>query len=199
MILDQHTSVRSSPGTVPVAQLNALTGRHWPVAVGLLRPFRTLGDAGQEEDEDRVAVRATLDVLRGATEQVSIVVVGSCRDVAAAYNADPSVFEKKVGRLVIFAGDASARGFVENNVALDPLAFVRLMSSGLPIRWVPCFDGGMWNAGSRSSFVQVEQAKLFPDDLPEPLMKYFAYMLHKESTDLSATFPGRCHLMTEPY
>lgn len=150
-------------GAVPVSQLNAITGRSWQVdsqgaAAGILRALQ-------------------------ASERVVVVIAGSCQDVAAAYDTDPGLFHDKAERLVVFAGDASAAGYVEYNVGLDPLAFLRLMGSGLPIRWVPCFDGGPWQAGTRSSFVRAEQAELFPADLPAPVLRYFSYMAHKATGD----------------
>ncbi len=182
VILDRNTSVGATPGFAPVAQLNALTGHAWPARDGLIAPLRTPRDQGAEGN-DNEASAAVLDVLRSADRRVAVVSVGSCRDIAAAYNSDPELFHERIERLVVFAGEASMPGFVEHNVGLDPFAYVRLMGSGLPIRWVPCFDGGPWQAGVHSSFVQVPQADLLPPDLPTPLLRYFLYMVRRETSD----------------
>lgn len=155
----------SIPGVIPVSQLNAITGRSWQAATGLPAP------------------RSILAALHDAGRPVVIVTTGSCRDVAAAYNLDPDLFAARVERLVVFAGDASATGFVENNVRLAPFAFLQLMGSGLPVRWVPCFDGGLWQAGTHSSYVRAAQADLFPSDLAGPLLRYFSYMLSRATDD----------------
>ena len=181
VILDQHLAIGAVPGMAPITQLNALTGRRWPASDGLPKPLRSLSDRGDDQAGDRDAVTAVLNALRHS--KASVIIVGSCRDIAAAYNSDPGLFHERIERLVIFAGEASLPGAVEYNVGLDPLAFVRLMGSGLPIRWVPCFDGGPWQAGRHASFVQVPQALLLPSDLPPPLIRYFVYMARRETSD----------------
>ena len=182
VILDQHVSIGATPGAAPIAQLNALTGRRWPAVDGFPRPLHDLSDRGDRQPRDRDAVIAALNVLR-RNQRVSVVIVGSCRDIGAAYNNEPALFHDRVERLVIFAGEASLPGVVEYNVGLDPFAFVRLMASGLPIRWVPCFDGGPWQTGRHASFVQVPQARLLPPDLHPALIRYFVYMARREQGD----------------
>lgn len=177
VVLDTHTSSGGGGGGwIPATQMNHMTGQHWLTRGGISTPLRTMQD--RSDGMNWVDARdQILQTLRDATEPVTIVIIGSSRDIAAAYNVDPTLFHNKVGRLLIFAGDGSAPGFVENNVALDPYAYLRLMGSGLPIRWVPCFDGGPWQAGTRSSFVQTEQRNVLPLDLPRALLRYFTYRL----------------------
>jgi len=71
---------------------------------------------------------------------------GSLRDIAAAFNREPALLREKVARLYLNTGHAG--GDKEWNVGLDPHAYVRVMRSGLPIYWVPCFGphgyGSLW-------------------------------------------------------
>lgn len=143
----------------------AITGTSWPTAGG---------PAG---------VDLLLDTLAAVDESVTIITVRGLDQLADAYRRDPDLFHAKIERVVVFAGDPADRAPVEYNVALDPVAFVTVMSSGLPIRWVPSFDGGLWQAGTRSSFVQTDQAALLPASLPDPVERFLSYRLAAATTD----------------
>lgn len=82
---------------------------------------------------------------------MTVITVGSLRDLAAAFNREPDLFRKKVSRLMIFIGEASAPT-LEWNVGLDPHAFICIMNSGLPVWWVPCFDGGNFKNKGNASY-----------------------------------------------
>ena len=149
IVLDQGALQVSRPGSIPVTQLNALTGRHIPAAIGLASKLASPTDPGLDQpDQFQGGVRLILDTLRAATQRVDIIAVGSMRDLTAAFNREPELFRQRAGRLLLFIGEASDPDFREHNVSLDPHAFVGLMRSGLDLYWVPCFDGGLWrNAG----------------------------------------------------
>lgn len=79
---------------------------------------------------------------------VRVVTLGALTSLAALMRRAPALVREKVASVTVFAGDASPGSPVEHNVSLDPAAFVTVMTSELPIRWAPCFDGGPWRAGT---------------------------------------------------
>jgi hypothetical protein len=120
--------------------------------------------------------------LREARAPVMIATVGSVRDVVAAFNREPEMFRAKLGKLLVFIGEASDTNLVEYNVGLDPQAYVGLMRSGLPVYWAPCFDGGLWQNHGHASFWQARHADLLRGASPA-LVQYFIYALEKETAD----------------
>lgn len=181
IILDQGGKQDRKPGKIPVEQLNALTGRDVPWSVGLSEPLKTSDDeALDEEDKYQAGVGLILDVLEKAEEPVTIITVGSLRDVAAAFNRRPDLFRDHVSRLMLFLGEASA-GTEEWNVGLDPNGFIRIMDSGLPIWWIPCFDGGNFKNKGNASFWKTSQADLLKYS-SDRVMNYFIYALLKEDS-----------------
>ncbi|MCJ7679851.1 MAG: nucleoside hydrolase, partial [Candidatus Aminicenantes bacterium] len=163
IVLDQGKRQNHSPGRIPVEQMNALTGRDVPFAVGLSDPLKTPDDtaAGQGEEYQN-GVELIIRALEKSTSPVTFITVGSLRDTAAAFNRRPDLFRKKVTRLMIFIGEASA-GTREWNVGLDPNAFIRIMNSGLPVWWAPCFDGGNFKNKGKASYWTADQAELLRD------------------------------------
>ncbi len=124
-MLDQGALQVSRPGSIPVAQLNALTGRNIPTAIGLASKLASPTDPGLDQPEPfQGGVRLILDTLRSATRRVDIIAVGSMRDLAAAFNREPELFRQRAGRLLVFIGEASDPDFREHNVNLDPHAYV---------------------------------------------------------------------------
>lgn len=190
IILDQGARQLQQPGRVPVSQLNHLSGRTVPVAIGLATRLKSPADAALDQpSEFQGGVRFILDTLRAAPQPVAIATVGSVRDVVAAFNREPTLFRHKVATLVCFIGEASKVEFVEYNVELDPQAYIGLMRSGLPVYWVPCFDGGLWQNRGHASFWQAQHGDLLLGAVPG-LLQYFIYALEKERSDPIA-FLGR--------
>ena len=87
---------------------------------------------------------------------IDIVSVGSLTPIAALLDRNPDVLRAKVRQVLIIAGNARPSDISEHNVRLDPEAFLRVMSSDLPIRWVPAFDGQDYAAGSSSFTVTTD-------------------------------------------
>jgi hypothetical protein len=87
-----------------------------------------------------------------------------------------------VDRLLVFIGEASEPAFREYNVGLDPHAYVGLMRSGLPVWWVPCFDGGLWQNRGHASFWKASHRDVLQGVSPS-LMQYFIYALEHEQTE----------------
>ncbi|MCP5524714.1 MAG: hypothetical protein H7A46_24570 [Verrucomicrobiales bacterium] len=183
IVLDQGQRQLARPGSIPVSQLNALTGRQVPTAIGLATKLTSPGDKALEQpDPFQGGVRMILDTLRGATGRVDIIAVGSVRDLMAAFNREPGLFREQAGRVLVFIGEASDPAFREYNVTLDPHAYVGLMRSGLNLYWVPCFDGGLWYNAGHASFWQATHADLLGSAPPE-LVQYFIYALEKGTAD----------------
>ncbi|NLH15639.1 MAG: hypothetical protein GX455_03565 [Phycisphaerae bacterium] len=183
IILDQGRRQQKQPGSVAVQQMNTITGRNVPWEIGLADPLANLEDTGANQAKEyQGGVERILKILTESDRPVSIITVGSVRDVAAAFNRQPDLFHKKVGRLMIFIGEASNPGLIEYNVSLDVQAFRRVMESGLPIYWVPCFDGGLWQNRGRASYWKTTQAELL-GEVSKRAMNYFIYALTHSKED----------------
>lgn len=126
------------PGFVPVAQLSYLLGRAIPVAAGPLEPLRHPGDTAKDRQIwEQAGIELLLQIVRSASQPVTITMVGSARVLAAAFNRDPALMREKV-RCVFLNAGTSAGTHDEWNVGLDRFAFTDLWKSGLPIHWYPC-------------------------------------------------------------
>ena len=78
------------PGGVPAAQMNMITGRLIPKAVGLGVGLKSPTDDGLDQPStSQSGVYLILNVLRQSDKPVTITIVGSARDLAAAYNREP--------------------------------------------------------------------------------------------------------------
>jgi hypothetical protein len=187
IVLDQGKRQEQSPGRIPVEQMNSLTGRNVPFAVGLGDPLKAPDDpAADQEMKYQGGVSLIIEALESAPSPVTFITVGSLRDTAAAFNRRPDLFREKASRLMIFIGEASA-DTLEWNVGLDPHAFVCIMNSGLPVWWVPCFDGGNFKNRGKASYWTADQAELLRDT-PDELMNFFIYALLKKSSPDSLGF-----------
>ncbi|MFQ5484958.1 MAG: nucleoside hydrolase [Desulfobacterales bacterium] len=183
IILDQGAKQEKRPGKIPIQQLNHLIGRDVPYEIGLSRPLRSPSDHALTEPEKyQKGVNLIIRVLRDSPKPVSIITVGSLRDVAAAFNRERELFKRKVKKLIIFIGDAQG-AFKEYNVSLDPKAYSRIMNSGLPVYWVPSFDGGLWKNRGNASFWRANQAELLKN-VSGSLANFFIYaLLRKNEND----------------
>jgi hypothetical protein len=183
VILDQGRLQGERPGTVAVSQLNRITGRNVPTTNGLAEKLREPGDKGLDQPPQfQRGVELILTTLRQSPTPVAITAVGSMRDVTAAFNREPDLFRRKVEKLMVFIGEAKDAKFREYNVTLDPQAYIGLMRSGLPIYWVPCFDGGLWKNEGHASFWRAKHEDLLKQVRPQ-VMQYFIYALEREKSD----------------
>lgn len=183
IILDQGKKQQERPGAVPISQLNAMTGRNIPYAIGLAEKLERPEDKGEQQSAvHQKGIETILAVLRESPAPVTIIAVGSLRDVAAAYNREPELVRKKMHRLYAFIGEAQAK-FQEYNVGLDVNAYRCIMNAGLPVYWVPCFDGGIWVNEGNASFWQAKHEALLAD-AADPLLNFIIYMiLRKDKSD----------------
>ena len=178
VILDLGERQAGRPGRIPLEQMMHITGRKVPYAVGLNRSLRSPADAARDADERfQAGIRLILSVLGNSRDKVVIHTGGSCRDVAAAFNREPKLLAEKVRAVYIDIGTGPDGVQDEYNVKLDPLAYLRLLQSGLPIYWCPCFGRQGY-----ATFYEADQARLL-GDCSEPLRNYFVYCLTKSPAD----------------
>jgi hypothetical protein len=183
VVLDQGRKQLARPGRVPVAQMNHITVRNVPTAIGLAEPLKSPDDKALGQPAPfQAGVDLILRTLRDSPRPVCISAVGSLRDVVCAFNREPGLFRANVRMVLVFIGEASDPKFHEYNVTLDPQAFVGLMRSGLPVYWVPCFDGGLWQNKGHASFWRASHRALLRKAAPD-VLQYFLYALEKETAD----------------
>jgi hypothetical protein len=172
-------SQKTSPGEIPVKQMLRLTGRKVPYAIGLATRLSSPNDPGLAQPaEEQAAVAMMLDVLRRSPEKVVLMTTGSVRDVAAALNREPELLRAKVKCLYMAIGDPHCDEEYEYNVQLDPQAYVRVLQSGLPICWCPCFDGGLWKRGEYTTYWKFTQRDVL-ETAPVGLQNWFIFALTK--------------------
>jgi hypothetical protein len=193
IILDQGEEQAIAPGRIPVEQIEALTGRKVPYATGLGTALRYPEDKGLNQfPHYQGAVELILRVLRDSEQKVAFTICGSARDVVAAYNREPELFRQKVARLYFSDGNNDG-GDLQWNPLVDPQAYIRLMTSELPVYWCPAF-------GRNDTVADMAAGKLKPDEyrvywafrqsdvfaeLPAPLQNYFLYALDRKDPNLS--------------
>jgi hypothetical protein len=183
VILDGGRRQLQAPGAIPLSQLMAIAGRRVPFAIGLGDPLKGPTDDGRGQPPDlQAGVELILRALRDADRPVTIITVGSLRDVAAAYNREPGLFRAKVGRLYSSIGNAWGVQD-EYNASLDPTAFRRVVEADLPFYFVPCFGVGGPNAGGwgtpqggYGSYWAFQQRAVL-DRVSPALRAYFVYAL----------------------
>jgi hypothetical protein len=174
--LGEHQAPR--PGRPAVEQMFHITKRNVPNAVGLDKRLRSLDDKAIDERETfQGGVQLILSLLRASNERVVIHTAGSCRDVAAAFNREPELFRKKVKAIYVEAGNGPDGKQDEYNVMLCPLAYLRLLESGLPVYWCPCFGKQGYQ-----TYYQVDQTQVVAA-CTQPVQNYFVYCLSKSKED----------------
>ncbi len=183
VVLDQGRKQLERPGRIPVSQMNKITGRNVPTVIGLADLLKCPDDQALDQPAQfQGAVELIVRTLRASARPVCIATAGSVRDVVCAFNREPGLFRTNVAMVLAFIGEASEVKFQEYNVGLDPQAFVGLMRSGLPVYWVPCFDGGLWQNRGHASFWRASQRALLEKAAPE-VIQYFIYALEKETAE----------------
>ncbi len=169
------------PGFIPMIQLNYLFNRGVPFAVG---PFGSM-----KSPDDRMldapgfqqqGVELILKTLKESPEKIELLVFGSARAVAVAYNRDPDLFKAKLKMLHLCAG-ASSPDFQEWNVALEPHAIVCLLRSSLPIAIYPCATkDGPLAYGPNNGYWKLPDLR-FIEKMNPRLRSYLAYAFERSS------------------
>ena len=175
----------NAPDVLAVAQLNYLTGKAVPVAVGAPR----LVAPGQFDNPAAADAlngpRTLLRWLRESPGPTAIHVLGSCRDVALASQLDPELFRRKCRAIYLNAGsgspDAEIAKKLEWNVRIDREAYVAIFQIPCPIYWMPCFENATPVRELRcvvaryGTFFKVHQGDVMAVLSPR-VRNYFAYM-----------------------
>ena len=170
VVIDTGERGKDRPGVLPVKQMMHITGKTVPIATGLIANVKHQGDtATGRPAAAQAAIELILKVLRESDKHVTIFTTGSLRDVAAAYNRQPDLLKRKVGRIYINVGHSA--GGPEHNVNLDRHAYVRILGSPLPVYWVPCFGGDGY-----LSHWHFRQGDVL-DAAPLPVQNFFVYCL----------------------
>jgi hypothetical protein len=177
-------------GIIPVLQLNYIFDRNVRFGMGPFSPMKSPGDGMREvANFQQQGVELILEVLRESDEPVHIVSFGSARPVAVAFNREPALFHSQVKRIHLSAGTAS-KGYElgnsrshneipggEWNVALDPIAFSRLMQSDLPIAIYPCATkDGAYELGNYNTYWKLPNLH-FVRQMQPKLQRYLDFAL----------------------
>lgn len=179
IVLDADPNGKHKSALCAIEQITALTGRKIPFATGLTRRLDSPEDTGEDRPaEEQAAVKLILDVLSEAEQPVTVFTTGSLRDMAAAYNREPALFKKKVGRFYLNIGWVGLKQ--EWNVGLDADAYVRILTCDLPLFWCPCFGEDNWQ-----TYWKFRQGEVLTTQ-SAPVQNFFLFMLERldpEKTD----------------
>jgi len=181
VLLDQGERQSKGSGRVALDQMSRLTGRPIVSAIGLSQKLKSPSDTGLDQPTRlQGAVELLLRTLRESRDPVTIIQVGSSRDIVAAFNREPALFRGRVRAIYSNIGNA-APGGQEWNVKLDPYAYVGLLRSGLPVYLAPCFPKDSPHA---SFWTLTSFGEVF-DGAPLALQSFFLYAFLKvDPTDL---------------
>ena len=167
------------PGIIPVNQLNAIFDETVPYGTTPFHPMKSPDDKLLDAPKyQQQGIDLILRTLKEADEKIDILIFGSLRSVAAAYNREPALLAEKVNRIHISAGSTSS-DFLEWNINLDNQAAVCLYKSKLPIYIYPCAgDIGPFDLSQYNSYWSLENMA-FIKDMVWPLKSYLQYALTK--------------------
>lgn len=166
--LTRHPSINAAPslerGWGTIRRLEAAYGTTIPLIIGSSKRFAPKGDPP--------AVADTLHKTIRSLAPVTVVLTGTARDLAWTLWAYPELVSEGLIRSVwVMAGDAELSlqvpAFPEWNAAADPAALSFVIGSGVPIVWIPCFDGGTWQNRGRASHFVARNGELFDGVDPE--------------------------------
>jgi hypothetical protein len=178
---------RCNPDIAAVAQMNLITGKYVPVAVGSGLPMKSRDDVQEYAPVvEHYGVGMVLDVLRKSPEPVVINILGSSRDIAIAGKKAPELFKAKCAGIYLNAGTGSPKmnpaSKLEYNVTLDKYAFAAIFDLPCPVYWMPCFEEleSDWQQkvceyGTHYRFRQDQ----ILSHLSDAVQNYFAYMFGK--------------------
>jgi len=198
------------PGFIPVLQLNYLFGRNVPCGVTPFQAMKSPGDKMLDAPPfQQQGVELLLKTLRESREKVEVLLFGSARAAAVAYNREPDLMRAKVGRVHLCAG-ALSPDFLEWNVMLDQHAFVCLLRSDLPVAIYPCATkAGPFAYGPHNGFWRLPDLK-FVARMDPRLQAYLAFAFTRSTrmdflraveqappAEVLNTFIGRAHNVWE--
>ncbi|GAA0121930.1 MAG: nucleoside hydrolase [Clostridium argentinense] len=184
VLIDNVPKIRlnhGDPSIYAVNQLNYLTGKYIPVAIGTKnRSSMVKMNNYTTKNHEFAAVNMIKDILEASKEKVIIQIVGSCKDVSIAINLFPDIFEKKCKAIYLNAGTANPNSKTEYNVSLDSKAFSTVFNAKCPIYWLPSHENfhEPYNIERHGTFYKFKQGDVLPF-LSEKIQKYFIYSLGK--------------------
>lgn len=173
-----------NPDTAAVAQMNFITGRAVPVAVGSSLPLKSRNDMQTyASPTDHHGVKLILDVLRKSPRPVVINILGQSRDVAIAGKKAPDLFASKCAAIYLNAGTGTptmnSASKLEYNVTLDKFAYAAIFDLPCPIYWMPCFEDmetrRQRDVREYGTHYKFRQSDILPH-LSDMVQNYFAYM-----------------------
>ncbi|MEG6614272.1 hypothetical protein V6C42_15630 [Pseudoclostridium thermosuccinogenes] len=184
VVIDYPPIVFGDPSIQAVNQLNYITGKYVPVAVGTSEAMTACKDYSPCRGfvPEFSGVNLILDTLEKSESGVIIHIVGSCRDVAIASKINPSLFKEKCKAIYLNAGASSPDSEPEYNVGLDPYSYSCIFGIDCPIYWMPCFEHAPkapeweFKMGQYGTFYKFEQGEILPY-LSEKMQNYFIYAL----------------------
>lgn len=183
--MPQYLDRVMQPGIPALRQMFELAGREVPHAIGMHEPLETPDDDARERaDSQQKGVELILATLRASDEKVVIFCTGSLADVAAAYNREPALLRAKLRALYVNGGIGPDGIQEEYNVRCDQNAFLRVMTSELPLVWFPCFGREEY----RSYFRVTDEAMISAS--PPKLQRFFVYALARSTDDPLAFLQG---------
>jgi len=179
------------PGYSAVEQLNYIFRRNVPYGVGPFSPMKCKDDKMEYISEyENKGLDLLKEILEQSPEPVTLVSFGSLRILAVANNRYHDLLKSKVKEIHISGGTSNNHpGFLEWNVALDTIAFVSVMESGLPVNIYPCAAGvvkkedeSKFNAfvkDNNNTFYLLSSLN-FVNSFPDRLKNYIQYALNRE-------------------
>lgn len=184
VLIDYPPPQFGDPAIQSVNQMNYMTGKSVPVAVGTpdafdanhIRAGANAGNAG---------VNMLLNALRDARRPAHIHIVGSCRDVAIAARLAPGLFRDNCAAIFLNAGSSAPDGVPEYNVAVDPASYRAIFDVACPVYWMPCFERAPsatqpFALGEYGTYYHFDQSEILPH-LAEDVQNMFLYALGKSS------------------
>lgn len=175
-------------GIIPILQLNYTFDKSIPWAIGPMSMMLSEEDKMLSiPDFEQHGIELFLQILREVPEKIEIMITGSGRIMAVAYNREPELVKEKVSKIYLIAGTAAPdykTGKDEGanmipggewNVALDVFAFTRLLRSELPIAIFPCagIDGGFVKDKNNTYFAMQDMG--FVNEMNDQLRRYIDY------------------------
>lgn len=165
-------------GDTPIEQMMKITGRKVPYAIGLSRRLSRADDKALNEDKKfQAGIELILSILRESDEPVTYHAAGSLRNIAAALNREPELLKRKLKAVYIEIGRGPTGVQREWNVTLDPYSFARVIESGLPVYWCPCFGKDGY-----STYYKADQTVVVGACTPA-VQNFFVYCLTKSKAD----------------
>jgi pyrimidine-specific ribonucleoside hydrolase len=156
------------PGFLPVTQLNWLTAKPVPVAAGPSTRLKSADDDGSDYPaQEQSAIDLFLKVLKESDKPVAVTSVGSCRIIACAINRNPGLCKEKIASLHIVAGSVHYFNYdsgLDYNVKVDPLAYVKVFTSDIPICWYPCSAGHPYTEGETEKYKMYSSRWDYPQE-----------------------------------